>query len=138
MRLRGDWADTGPDSGAEDPEESNPVIRRILSHFQKYVEIQARDASEAESASNSASGAGTVDSSKDKDILQCFRGHRNSRTMIKKANFYGTRSEFVLSGSDDGRMFIWDKKSGELLNYLVGDKAGGPFFLSLLTKVSRK
>jgi len=39
---------------------------------------------------------------------------------IKEANFWG--EEYVLSGSDCGRIFIWDKYSAELVMILQGDK----------------
>eukprot|EP00794_Sanderia_malayensis_P000199 gene199-813_t len=49
-----------------------------------------------------------------------FKGHRNARTMIKEANFWG--NDFVLSGSDCGRIFVWDKQTGEIVTLLDGDK----------------
>lgn len=33
----------------------------------------------------------------------------------------GSRDEFVVSGSDDGRVFIWDQASGRLVNMLSSD-----------------
>jgi WD40 repeat protein len=35
-------------------------------------------------------------------------GHCNVRT-VKEVNFYGPRNEYVISGSDDGNIFIWHK-----------------------------
>ena len=32
--------------------------------------------------------------------------------------------EYVASGSDDGRWFIWEKRTGRLIKILVGDGAG--------------
>lgn len=32
--------------------------------------------------------------------------------------------EFVASGSDDGRLFIWEKRTGRLVKVLLGDDAG--------------
>lgn len=32
--------------------------------------------------------------------------------------------EYVASGSDDGRWFIWEKKTGRLVKMLHGDDAG--------------
>lgn len=54
------------------------------------------------------------------EMTRVFKGHRNARTMIKEANFWG--EDFVLSGSDCGRIFIWDKYSAELVMILQGDK----------------
>ena len=39
-----------------------------------------------------------------------FVGHRNARTMIKEANFWG--EDYVLSGSDCGHVFIWNRHTG--------------------------
>lgn len=35
-----------------------------------------------------------------------------------------TAGEFVASGSDDGRWFIWEKQSGRLIKMLNGDEVG--------------
>ncbi|KAF9133480.1 DDB1- and CUL4-associated factor 6 [Mortierella sp. 14UC] len=56
------------------------------------------------------------------DLAQTYWGHANVKTMIKEANFYGPNSEFVMSGSDDGRIFVWNKKTGRLVNVVRGDK----------------
>ncbi|XP_006872685.1 PREDICTED: DDB1- and CUL4-associated factor 6 isoform X4 [Chrysochloris asiatica] len=48
-----------------------------------------------------------------------YKGHRNSRTMIKEANFWGTN--FVMSGSDCGHIFIWDRHTAEHLMLLEAD-----------------
>ena len=56
----------------------------------------------------------------DRDVLQTFKGHLNRRTVIKEATFYGD-SEYIVSGSDDGRVFIWDR-SGKLKCLLKADK----------------
>ena len=34
----------------------------------------------------------------------------------------GLRSEYVVSGSDDGRIFIWCTRSGALVNVLAGEQ----------------
>ncbi|KAM3677698.1 DDB1- and CUL4-associated factor 6 isoform 4-T4 [Ammospiza maritima maritima] len=52
-------------------------------------------------------------------IKMVFKGHRNSRTMIKEANFWG--SNFVMSGSDCGHIFIWDRHTAEHLMLLEAD-----------------
>lgn len=54
------------------------------------------------------------------EMTRVYKGHRNARTMIKEANFWG--DEYVLSGSDCGRIFIWEKYSAELVMILQGDK----------------
>ena len=42
-----------------------------------------------------------------------FTGHRNARTMMKEATWWG--NNFVLSGSDCGHIFGWDRNSEELV-----------------------
>jgi len=32
--------------------------------------------------------------------------------------------EYVASGSDDGRCFIWEKRTGRLMKVLSGDESG--------------
>ncbi|CAC5403845.1 DCAF6 [Mytilus coruscus] len=49
-----------------------------------------------------------------------FKGHRNARTMIKEANFWG--DGYVMSGSDCGHIFIWDRHTARLVMLLEGDR----------------
>lgn len=53
---------------------------------------------------------------------QAFKGHRNQKT-IKGVNFFGPKCEYVTSGSDCGRIFIWKKKDGELIRVMEADKS---------------
>ena len=50
-----------------------------------------------------------------------YRGHRNCRTIIKECNFYGMNDELIMSGSDDGRIFFWEKTTARVLGALVSD-----------------
>lgn len=43
---------------------------------------------------------------------------------MKGVNFYGPKSEFVVSGSDCGHIFLWDKDSQDIVQYLKGDDNG--------------
>lgn len=49
-----------------------------------------------------------------------YRGHCNIKT-VKDVNFFGLNDEYVVSGSDSGHLFIWDRKSSQLVNILEGD-----------------
>jgi len=49
-----------------------------------------------------------------------YRGHCNVKT-VKDVNFFGLDDEYVVSGSDDGNLFIWDRKTSQLVNILEGD-----------------
>ncbi|KAL6180033.1 hypothetical protein ACLB2K_046702 [Fragaria x ananassa] len=57
------------------------------------------------------------------DMKQRFVGHCNVGTDIKQASFLGQRGEYIASGSDDGRWFIWEKLTGRLIKMLQGDEA---------------
>ncbi|XP_041436882.1 uncharacterized protein LOC431965 isoform X6 [Xenopus laevis] len=48
-----------------------------------------------------------------------YKGHRNSRTMIKEAAFWG--KNFVMSGSDCGHIFIWNRHTADHLMLLEAD-----------------
>ncbi|XP_033057492.1 DDB1- and CUL4-associated factor 8-like protein 2 [Trachypithecus francoisi] len=52
-----------------------------------------------------------------------FKGHRNNTT-VKGVNFYGPRSEFVVSGSDCGHIFFWEKSSCQIIQFLKGNREG--------------
>ncbi|KAM5291070.1 DDB1- and CUL4-associated factor 8-like [Glossophaga mutica] len=53
-----------------------------------------------------------------------YKGHRN-RVTVKGVNFYGPGSEFVVSGSDGGHIFLWEKSSCQIIQLLErGDRAG--------------
>jgi len=54
------------------------------------------------------------------DVKQEYVGHRNIDT-VKGVNFIGPNSEFVVSGSDCGHIYIWRRKGGELVQRLRGD-----------------
>nr|XP_011458700.1 PREDICTED: DDB1- and CUL4-associated factor 8 isoform X1 [Fragaria vesca subsp. vesca] len=57
----------------------------------------------------------------EKTVPQVYKGHMNSET-VKGVNFFGPNCEYVVSGSDCGRIFIWKKKGGELIRVMEGDK----------------
>ncbi|KAL3881233.1 hypothetical protein ACJMK2_027689 [Sinanodonta woodiana] len=53
-------------------------------------------------------------------VNKIFRGHRNARTMIKEANFFG--NQFVVSGSDCGHIFVWDRDTARVVMLLEADR----------------
>ncbi|OWF53833.1 DDB1- and CUL4-associated factor 8-like [Mizuhopecten yessoensis] len=52
-----------------------------------------------------------------------YKGHRNNAT-VKGINFYGPRSEFIVSGSDCGHIFLWGKESEQIVQFMEGDEGG--------------
>jgi len=49
-----------------------------------------------------------------------YRGHCNIKT-VKDVNFFGLDDDYVVSGSDSGHVFIWDRKTAKLVNILEAD-----------------
>ncbi|XP_059609489.1 DDB1- and CUL4-associated factor 6-like [Phlebotomus argentipes] len=52
-------------------------------------------------------------------LLMKFTGHRNARTMIKEASFWG--DEYIMSGSDCGHVFTWERATGKLVMLMEAD-----------------
>ncbi|KAG9273632.1 DDB1- and CUL4-associated factor 8 [Astyanax mexicanus] len=57
------------------------------------------------------------------DYRRRYKGHRNNAT-VKGVNFYGPCSEFVVSGSDCGHIYLWDKHSARVVQFMEGDRGG--------------
>jgi len=62
----------------------------------------------------------TTESSEKKNT-HVYKGHRNSDT-VKGVNFFGPNSEYIVSGSDCGHVFMWDKKTEQVINLMEGDE----------------
>lgn len=111
-------------------DEGRDVESNIL-HGSLNLRIHRRcDSARETSGTNGACGSPTS-SRNDKttyqpetaiDMKQRYVGHCNIGTDIKQASFLGCRGEYVASGSDDGRWFIWDKRTGRLIKMLMGDE----------------
>uniref|UniRef100_A0A1A9VMK8 WD_REPEATS_REGION domain-containing protein n=1 Tax=Glossina austeni TaxID=7395 RepID=A0A1A9VMK8_GLOAU len=56
-------------------------------------------------------------------FLHCYKGHVNQQT-IKGVNFFGPNCEYVISGSDCGNIYYWDKNTEAILNFMPGDVGG--------------
>ncbi|XP_054274371.1 DDB1- and CUL4-associated factor 6-like isoform X1 [Macrosteles quadrilineatus] len=56
-------------------------------------------------------------------VKQKYTGHRNARffcrTMIKEATFWG--DDYVMSGSDCGHVFVWERETARLVMLLEAD-----------------
>ncbi|KAL7050663.1 hypothetical protein ACKWTF_004169 [Chironomus riparius] len=52
-----------------------------------------------------------------------YQGHVNSAT-IKGVNFYGPRSEFIVTGSDCSHIFFYEKHSESIVQFMEGDENG--------------
>lgn len=56
-------------------------------------------------------------------FIHQYQGHRNGAT-IKGVNFFGPKSEFIVSGSDCGHIYFWEKNTEALVQWLLGDTNG--------------
>ena len=65
----------------------------------------------------------TQPSNAPRDVLHHYQGHRNNAT-VKGVNFYGPESQFVISGSDCGNIFFWDKNTEAIVQCVPGDENG--------------
>ncbi|GFQ81031.1 DDB1- and CUL4-associated factor 8, partial [Trichonephila clavata] len=52
-----------------------------------------------------------------------YKGHRNNQT-VKGVNYFGARSEYIMSGSDCGCIFFWEKESEHIVKYMYADEGG--------------
>jgi len=57
------------------------------------------------------------------EYVHRYKGHRNNAT-VKGVNFYGPRSEFIVSGSDCGHIYFCEKQSETIVQFLPGDEGG--------------
>jgi WD repeat-containing protein 42A len=55
--------------------------------------------------------------------LRAFNGHRNNAT-VKGVNYFGLQSQYIISGSDCGNVFLWDKSTSEIVQFFKGDEEG--------------
>lgn len=78
------------------------------------------DASEMSGDHQCEKSPSTMDVDK-RFVPQDYKGHMNRET-VKGVNFFGPNCEYVVSGSDCGRIFIWKKKGGELIRVMEADK----------------
>ena len=61
--------------------------------------------------------------SSESNYIHQYKGHRNNQT-VKGVNFFGPQSEYVVSGSDCGHVFLWEKESEEIVQCQDGDFCG--------------
>ena len=52
-------------------------------------------------------------------LRMVYTGHRNARTIIKECNFWG--DDHIVSGSDCGHIFFWNKHTGKIVNVIEAD-----------------
>lgn len=43
---------------------------------------------------------------------------------VKGLSFFGPKSEFIVSGSDCGNIFFWEKSTEAIVQWMPGDELG--------------
>ena len=51
------------------------------------------------------------------EYIQQYKGRRNVETFLKEVAFFGSNN-YIATGCDSGHLFIWDKKTGQIVNCL--------------------
>lgn len=111
-------------SGDENRENDQGVFRGSLSFRFHQREDQTNEHTGENGSIESADNDDSVSQSDVAiDMKQRYVAHCNVGTDIKQASFLGEQGEFIASGSDDGRWFIWEKRTGRLIKMLAGDGA---------------
>lgn len=105
-------------------------FRGIQSHRHELEETilntHAEHASESDSSDEEETPPWLVNMSARKKVpcsahSRSYSGHINVQT-IKDVNYFGLQDEYVVSGSDCGHVFIWDRKSLEVVTILHADE----------------
>ncbi|KAG1663226.1 hypothetical protein FOA52_004427 [Chlamydomonas sp. UWO 241] len=94
--------------------------RRAGGPFSAAAAAAAAAALPSTSAGGGGGGGGVGTSGRLGEVSMRFTGHRNVQT-VKGCNFFGASDEYVVSGSDCGHVFIWDKATGRLRQMMHGD-----------------
>lgn len=129
-----DWSDENDDDG-DDSDSGDSIFSGDSEDLQSDEAEEARN--EEEYRDDLTSAIHKVSPGVPIGVpIRSFSGHVNVET-VKDVNFFGLRDEFVMSGSDDGLLFIWDKLTGKIVTMLQGDSSvtnvmeGNPQYNSL-------
>ncbi|RMY62493.1 hypothetical protein D0863_10948 [Hortaea werneckii] len=82
-------------------------------------DVAGEDERAVESVEVTGASGEDIDGATAEDVAEAIR-HCNVRT-VKDVNYFGLNDEYVVSGSDDGNLFIWETHTGKLVNILEGD-----------------
>ncbi|KAK9506953.1 hypothetical protein O3M35_008795 [Rhynocoris fuscipes] len=99
-------------------ESDDDLIECRMVHVHPIENHMDDDIKNARGESSSES-SDDVNKTKKQYFKQKYTGHRNARTMIKEATFWG--DDYVISGSDCGHVFMWERESAALRMLLQAD-----------------
>ncbi|CAG4928906.1 unnamed protein product [Colias eurytheme] len=97
------------------------LLQKDINVALESMETQPDEASEEEGQTGSALERQLRSSAL--DYSHRFLGHCNTTTDIKEANFLGPDANFLAAGSDDGSMFVWSRRSGNIVRCLRADES---------------
>ncbi|EFN54263.1 hypothetical protein CHLNCDRAFT_135819 [Chlorella variabilis] len=89
-------------------------------HLDPGALVDDADAAPRAGQRGGAPSGNVQDGHPDDSVLQTYKGHRNYRT-VKGVSFLGRDDEFVMSGSDCGHIYVWERDSGVVQAVLKGD-----------------
>ncbi|CAD5121988.1 DgyrCDS10441 [Dimorphilus gyrociliatus] len=104
--------------------EAGPLfesLRKDINTAKKEAEKEPRRRRKSEDEFCKLNKQETVWRNKSIDFQNRYCGHCNTTTDIKEVNFWGSSGQFVMAGSDDAKIFIWDRKTENQLITLSGD-----------------
>lgn len=109
----------GPDSdfGDDDSDDESTSARTASARMANAIERAVQRARGERASGGGEESEVTVPQAA---VRQCYKGHRNARTMIKEACFWG--DTHVMSGSDCGRVFVWERNTGRLVMLWEADR----------------
>lgn len=117
--TRASELNVGPalDFGDDDSDDESTSARTASARMANAIE---RAVQRARGERASGGGEETEVTVPQAAVRQCYKGHRNARTMIKEACFWG--DTHVMSGSDCGRVFVWERNTGRLVMLWEADR----------------
>ena len=99
-----------------------PASPHLHDNFEDLMDIQDDDEEDNGSIQGSSlSRQEEFERSKARDYSMRYLGACNTTTDIKEANFLGSGGQYIMAGSDDGKFFIWDRKTANIERVLEGD-----------------
>eukprot|EP01038_Epipyxis_sp_PR26KG_P007532 gene7532-10262_t len=98
---------------------SNNANVENITQLQKSIQIHTlsseNDSKKNHKNSNNSNQSHHVSNKLITNFTQRFIGASNVTSDIRESVFIGADGEFVASGSDDGRLFVWDRYTGEIV-----------------------
>lgn len=117
-----DLSSLSSSSNSEFDSERKQELSELESARQREREIESEREREKEKEKET-----TEKEEIDNSFFKKYKGHSSVRT-VKEVNFFGPRSEYLISGSDDGRIFIWNSKTCEIIRAIPGNNERMKFF----------